>query len=128
MELSFTTSPKGFEAANCLLRIGIDTLNKSDDLAKDHGVEPIHIYEAMIFRKKMVDAFKRTAKNARKIKSKTTRINQWKAKAEKWDTLSERIAACYVKENEKGELVENNDDNIDLLTIGEIAASAFGWI
>ncbi|MEZ2446085.1 hypothetical protein AB6805_30425 [Chitinophaga sp. RCC_12] len=52
----------------------------------------------------------------------------WKLKAEKWDALDDKIASCYGKDNEEGEWEESDDDNIDLCTIGEIAASAFGWL
>ena len=52
----------------------------------------------------------------------------WKSKALKWDALEERISECYVTEGAEGEMVENNDPDIDLGTIGEIAASAFGFL
>ena len=55
-------------------------------------------------------------------------IQEFKRKADKWDALEEKIAACYGKENEEGEWEENEDDNIDLYTIGEISATAFGWL
>ncbi|MGN6435965.1 MAG: hypothetical protein ACTHMM_05500 [Agriterribacter sp.] len=57
-------------------------------------------------------------------------IQEWKTKAEKWDALRNEIAACYVKPDESNpdEFVENDDPNVDLGTIGEIAASAFGWL
>lgn len=55
-------------------------------------------------------------------------IKTWKAKAEQWDKLGEEIAECYVTEDEDGEYVENDDDDCDLMTIGEIAARAFGWL
>lgn len=48
-------------------------------------------------------------------------------KAEKWDELEEKIAACYGKEDENGEWLDNDDEGTDLSTIGEIAATAFGW-
>lgn len=70
MKLSFTTSPQGVEAANCLLRIAIDNLSQNEDLAKQHGVEPIHIYEAIIFRKKMIRAHLRIGKLPRKTNKK----------------------------------------------------------
>lgn len=55
-------------------------------------------------------------------------IEQWKLKAEKWDKLDEQISKCYCNEN--GEYDEDNPEfeGADLLTIGEIAASSFGWI
>jgi len=51
----------------------------------------------------------------------------FKKKAEKWDKLSGKISECYVDEN-GDELSEEDSENIDLGTIGEIAASAFGWL
>lgn len=53
-------------------------------------------------------------------------IEEFKAKADKWDALEDRIAECYGSENEDGEYIENLDS--DLGTIGEIAASAFGFL
>lgn len=50
-------------------------------------------------------------------------FDKMKSKADKWDKLSEDIAKCYV--NEDGSKAECPDG---LLTIGEIAASAFGWL
>ena len=52
---------------------------------------------------------------------------QFSKKAEKWDKLSEKIAKCYVDEN-VNELSEEDSEDIDLGTIGEISASAFGWL
>lgn len=46
--------------------------------------------------------------------------------AKKYEELSDKVAACYGKEDEDGEWVENNES--DLGTIGEIAASHFGWL
>lgn len=53
-------------------------------------------------------------------------INEWKSKAEKWDTLEAKIAACYVDEN--GDELEDGDGGADLCDIGEIAAIAFGFL
>lgn len=50
-------------------------------------------------------------------------IEQWKAKAEKWDALAARIEKFYV--NEEGEEAEEGGDLCD---IGEVAAHAFGWL
>jgi hypothetical protein len=50
-------------------------------------------------------------------------IEQWKAKAEKWDALAARIEKYYVNEN--GEEAEEGGDLCD---IGEVAAHAFGWL
>lgn len=55
-------------------------------------------------------------------------IEEFKRKADKWDALDEQIAACYGTENENGEYEENEDEDIDLCTIGEFAAYAFGFI
>jgi hypothetical protein len=57
-------------------------------------------------------------------------IKRYKAsviKAEKWDKLGDAIARCYV-DKDGNELSDEASKNIDLGTIGEIAASAFGWI
>ena len=54
-------------------------------------------------------------------------INKYKIKAEKWDKLESKISKCYVDEN-GDELSEEDSEDIDLGTIGEIAASAFGWL
>lgn len=55
-------------------------------------------------------------------------ILEFKAKAEKWDTLGEQIAKCYC--NEEGEFDDTNPEieGADLGTVGELAASAFGWL
>ena len=48
-------------------------------------------------------------------------------KAEKWDELGEEISKFYL--NEDGEYDEDNPENEgDLVSIGEIAASAYGWL
>ena len=54
-------------------------------------------------------------------------IEKYKIKAEKWDKLDDEIAKCYVDEN-GDELSEEESENVDLGTIGEISASAFGWL
>ena len=54
-------------------------------------------------------------------------LSKYQHKALKWDELSEKIAKCYVDEN-GDELSEEDLEGIDLGTIGEIAASAFGWL
>ena len=53
--------------------------------------------------------------------------DQFKVKSEKWDKLSDKIEKCYVDE-EGEELSDEESEGIDLGTIGEIAATAFGWI
>lgn len=56
----------------------------------------------------------------------------WKSKADKWDALEKEVSACYGKENANGEWEEYDDDdeenNYDLVTIGEKAAIAFGFL
>ncbi len=52
-------------------------------------------------------------------------INEFKEKAAKWDALGAKIERCYV--DEEGNEVPESDD-IDLGTIGELAAAAFGWL
>lgn len=52
-------------------------------------------------------------------------IQIYKDKAIKWDKLENEIARCYVDEN-GDELSEEELENIDLVTIGEIAMNAFG--
>lgn len=52
-------------------------------------------------------------------------IQEWKAKAEKWDDLDEKIGKFYLDEN--GEELED-DEGGDLVDIGEAAAMAFGYL
>ena len=54
-------------------------------------------------------------------------ILPYKIKSAKWEQLGEEIAKCYVDEN-GDELSEEESEEIDLGTIGEITASAFGWL
>ena len=51
-------------------------------------------------------------------------------KANKWDTLAEDIEKEYGFTNDDGEWEEypDDDEDHDLCTIGEKAASAFGWL
>ncbi len=55
-------------------------------------------------------------------------IQEFKNKAEKWDKLEAEISKCYC--NVDAEYDEDNPEieDADLCTIGEIAASAFGWL
>jgi hypothetical protein len=55
-------------------------------------------------------------------------LEQLKAKANKWDALGESISKCYCDED--GEYSEENPgiEGADLCTIGEMAASAYGWL
>jgi hypothetical protein len=53
-------------------------------------------------------------------------IAEWKAKADKWDKLEEKISKFYA---EKGD--DDYDEGADesgLIGIGEVAASAFGFL
>ena len=49
------------------------------------------------------------------------------SKANKWDELYEKIGRCYFDEDGE-ELSEEDSDNIDLGTIGEIAAMQLGYL
>lgn len=54
-------------------------------------------------------------------------IEQFKAKADKWDALAKEIEKCYC--NKDGEYSEEPEiKGADLGTIGEMAAYAFGWM
>jgi hypothetical protein len=55
-------------------------------------------------------------------------IEEMKKKADKWDALGVEIAKCYC--NADGEYDEENPEieGADIATIGELAASAFGWM
>jgi hypothetical protein len=55
-------------------------------------------------------------------------IEEMKKKADKWDALGAEIEKCYC--NADGEYDEENPEieDADLCTIGEMAASAFGWL
>ncbi len=48
-------------------------------------------------------------------------------KAKKYDELSDKIAKCYI-DKDGNELSEEDSEHINLGTIGEIAASFFGWL
>jgi hypothetical protein len=53
-------------------------------------------------------------------------VEQWKAKAEKWDKLDEAISKFYC--NADGEYDEEEPEQKgDLCDIGEAAATAFGY-
>jgi hypothetical protein len=59
----------------------------------------------------------------------TEELNELKTKAKKWDDLEKEIAKSYVRED--GSTIEDGDEDNDemcLITIGEKAASAFGWL
>jgi hypothetical protein len=59
-----------------------------------------------------------------KSKVSQKQIDQWKAKAEKWDALGEKIASFYPDEEDGTGEAEGGD----LCDIGEAAAMAFGWL
>jgi hypothetical protein len=53
-------------------------------------------------------------------------IEKFKAKADKWDALDERISVYYRHlDPESG--IDDPEEEGDLCTIGELAASAFGY-
>lgn len=55
------------------------------------------------------------------------KLKEWKEKAEKWDVLGGKIASFYI--NKEGEYDEDQPENDgDLNDIGEVAATAFGWL
>ncbi len=49
------------------------------------------------------------------------------SKAQKWDDLDTKISRCYVDEDGE-ELSDEESEGIDLGTIGEKAATAFGYL
>ena len=54
-------------------------------------------------------------------------FEELKTKAEKWDKLGSEIEKFYT--NSEGEINEDNlESEGDLGDIGEIAATAFGWL
>lgn len=55
-------------------------------------------------------------------------IEEWKLKAEKWDKLDESIGKCYPDYDEEGNEIQTEIEDVDLGTIGEIAAKAFGYL
>jgi hypothetical protein len=54
-------------------------------------------------------------------------LSKYQHKALKWDELHDKIAKCYFDEDGE-ELSEDESDDIDLGTIGEISAIAFGFL
>lgn len=63
---------------------------------------------------------------AKKVKPPTEKqIKEWKAKAEKWDTLDNEISKFYF--DEEGNELEDGEGG-DLIDIGEAAAAAFGYL
>lgn len=57
-------------------------------------------------------------------------IEQWKKKAEKWDKLGKGIARCYPPDEGDEDPDDDTDylEDADLCDIGEIAATAFGYL
>jgi hypothetical protein len=61
-------------------------------------------------------------------------VEQFKRKADKWDLLGDKIARCYPEyDKDSGEELESQFENeagfeAGLEIIGEMAASAFGWL
>lgn len=60
-------------------------------------------------------------------------IEEIAEKAAKWDALGEKIAKCYADyDNNGNELLTEYEEEFgsepDLITIGEMAASAYGWL
>lgn len=54
-------------------------------------------------------------------------LAELRTKAEKWDKLEKEIAKYYTDKN--GEYSEDNpEEDGDLISIGETAAIAFGWL
>lgn len=80
------------------------------------------------------DAFKSTEIDVSELVSTpknefpTEQIEEWKSKAQNWDALGARIEKCYC--NSEGEYDEENpeEEGADLITIGEMAATAYGWL
>lgn len=66
-----------------------------------------------------------TKEQVEEIEAKVSQVLIWKEKAEKWDKLYKQVEDMYYDEN--GE--ERPEDYLDgLLTIGERAATAFGFL
>jgi len=60
-------------------------------------------------------------------------IEEMANKTKKWDALGEKIAKCYGDYDDEGnelpsEYEEEFGSEPDLCTIGEMAASAYGWL
>jgi len=52
-------------------------------------------------------------------------IKEWRTKAERWDALEKQIAKFYLDKD--GEELPD-DEGGDLADVGEVAATAFGFI
>lgn len=53
-------------------------------------------------------------------------IEEFKRKADKWDALDAKIKKCYCSVD--GGYDDPEIEDADLGAIGELAASAFGWL
>lgn len=56
------------------------------------------------------------------------KLKELEEKAAKWDELGEKIAKCYPDENNENTNSDKNNEGCDLITIGEMAAIAYGWL
>lgn len=54
-------------------------------------------------------------------------VEEWKKKAEKWDKLEESIRGFYF-DKDGNELDFDSEDTDGLCGIGEVAATAFGYL
>lgn len=66
------------------------------------------------------------AKKKTELTFTNAQIREWKKKAEKWDALEEKISKFYAEPED-----EDYDEGMDesgLIGIGEVAASAFGYL
>lgn len=63
-----------------------------------------------------------------KVEIDQKELDSLRLKSEKWDKLEDEISKCYC--NSDGDYDEDNPEyeDADLLTIGELAAGAFGWL
>lgn len=61
-----------------------------------------------------------------KVEIEELELMALKVKADNWDKLGEKIETCYAEEGDEdfGEF----GDEPDLATIGELAATAYGWL
>lgn len=75
----------------------------------------------------LVEHFINALKNQEPEKSSLELKQEIINKANKWDELKEKIGRCYFDED-GNELSEDDSENIDLGTIGEIAAMKLGYL
>jgi hypothetical protein len=62
------------------------------------------------------------------LKRKAAEYDECKKKAVKWDVLAKAIEGEYINPATGEEWEEESDQDHDLTSIGEIAATAFGWL